>query len=157
MNFDTAFERLIGHEGGYVNDVRDPGGETKYGISKRAYPNVNIASLTIDSARAIYKRDYWDRAQADKYDGAIGFNLFDAAVNSGVVASAKMLQRAVGAVDDGVIGPRTVAAVKALPAAEVVARFNGERLEFMASLPVWPTFGRGWARRIADNLRIQGA
>lgn len=152
-SFDEAFERLIGHEGGYVNDARDPGGETKFGISKRSYPDVNIASLTVDDAKKIYRRDYWQRAQADQYDGAIGFNLFDAAVNSGASAAVKMLQRAVGVADDGKVGPATLAAIRAMPAAAVVARFNGERLEFMTSLAIWPTFGRGWARRIAANLK----
>ena len=83
MNFDVAFDRLIGAEGGYVNHPEDPGGETKFGISKRAYPDVNIASLTREDAREIYRRDYWGRARCDEYHPAIGFQLFDAAVNSG--------------------------------------------------------------------------
>ncbi len=153
MNFDEAFDRLIGHEGGYVNDSRDPGGETKFGISKRAYPDVAIASLTVESARAIYLRDYWNRAQCDQYDGAIGFQVFDAAVNSGIGQSIRFLQRAVGVTADGQVGPRTVAAIRAMPVADVLLGFNAERLEFMASLSTWATFGRGWAKRIAQNLR----
>ena len=108
MNFDEAFDRLIAHEGGYVNHAEDPGGETNFGISKRAYPDVNIASLTRESAKAIYRRDYWDRAQAGQYDGAIGFQVFDAAVNHGIGTSIRFLQRAVGVADDGAVGPRTV-------------------------------------------------
>ena len=65
MNFDVAFEKLIGHEGGYVNDARDPGGETKYGISKRAYPDEDIAGLTLERAKQIYRRDCWARRIAD--------------------------------------------------------------------------------------------
>lgn len=153
MTFDQAFAKLIGHEGGYVNDPKDPGGETKYGISKRAYPNLDIASLTVDAAKEIYRRDYWDRAGADRYDPAIGFQVFDAAVNSGIVQAVKFLQRAVGVTADGLAGPATVAAVQALPASVVVARFNAERLEFMTSLGIWDRFGKGWARRIAANLK----
>ena len=153
MTFDDAFTRLIGNEGGYVNDPRDAGGETKFGISKRAYPDVNIASLTLDDAKAIYKRDYWDRAKADQYDGQIGFHLFDAAVNSGVDRAIRLLQAAAGTMPDGKVGPGTMAAIAALPAPVLVARMNAERLEFMASLGSWDHFGRGWAHRIAANLR----
>lgn len=153
MNFDQAYDRLIGHEGGYVNDPRDPGGETKFGISKRAYPDVNIASLTEEGARTIYRRDYWQRAQADQYDGAIAFQLFDAAVNSGIGNAIRFLQRAVGVADDGQVGPATLRAIKAMTVTDVLMRFNAERLDFMTKLSTWPTFGKGWARRIVENLR----
>ena len=153
MNFDQAFELLIGNEGGYVNNPSDPGGETKFGISKRAYPDVEIASLTLDQAKAIYKRDYWDRAQADQYDGQIGFQLFDTAVNSGVDRAIRILQGAVGTMADGRVGPATLAAIAALSPLVVAARMNAGRLEFMAGLGSWDQFGRGWAHRIAKNLR----
>lgn len=153
MGFDDAFERLLGHEGGYSNDARDPGGETKYGISKRAYPHLDIASLTVDDCKAIYKRDYWGPAGCDAVAGAVKFDLFDMAVNSGVKTAVKTLQRAVGAVDDGILGPRTLQAVQSMPAGRLLARFNGYRLEMLASLPTWPAFSRGWARRIASNLK----
>lgn len=152
MNFDQAFERLIGHEGGYVADSRDPGGRTKYGISQRSYPGEDIAGMTLDRAKAIYLRDFWGPAGCDAVPDAVKFDLFDAAVNSGVKAAAKMLQRAVGETQDGIIGPRTLQAVQSMPAPRLVARFNGVRLEFMAGLSTWPAFGRGWARRIAANL-----
>lgn len=153
MTFDEAFEKLIGHEGGYVNHPSDPGGETKYGISRRSYPQEDIAGLTIERAKAIYLRDYWGPAGCDAVPDALRFDLFDMAVNSGVKAAARMLQKVVGETEDGVIGPRTLQAVRGMPAPRLVARFNGCRLEFMASLPTWPSFGRGWARRIAENLR----
>lgn len=153
MNFDEAFKRLIGHEGGYVNDSRDPGGETKYGISKRAYPGEDIAGLTLERAKAIYLRDYWGPAGCDAVPDSVRFDLFDMAVNSGVKTAARMLQKVVGETEDGVIGPRTLQAVQSMPAPRLVARFNGHRLEFMANLTAWPAFGRGWARRIAANLK----
>ncbi len=154
MDFDEAFERLIAHEGGYVNDPRDPGGETNWGISKRSYPNLDIKALTREQAKAIYLRDYWDRAGANKYDPELGFAVFDAAVNSGIGNAVRFLQRAVGVADDGNIGPITVAAVKSRSTAKVLLGFYGERLEFMTKLSVWDRFGKGWARRIADNLRF---
>ena len=66
MTFDEAFEILIGHEGGYVNDKRDPGGETKYGIAKRSYPNVDVRNLTRAQAVDIYRRDFWQRVRGDE-------------------------------------------------------------------------------------------
>lgn len=153
MTFDKAFETLIGHEGGYVNDPRDPGGETRYGISKRAYPDVDIANLTLEQAKAIYLRDYWQRARCDELPPAVAFQVFDTAVNSGIGQSIRFLQRAVGVADDGVVGPLTINAVKRLDAESIAARFNGQRLEFMTKLSTWDVFGRGWARRIAKNLQ----
>ena len=152
MNFDQAFDALISHEGGYVSDPRDPGGETKFGISKRAYPNVDIKSLTLEQAKAIYKSDYWDRSQCDSLPPVVAFQVFDTAVNSGIGQSIRFLQRAVGVADDGQVGPLTVNAVKRLDAETIVARFNGQRLDFMTRLSTWDVFGKGWARRIAKNL-----
>lgn len=152
MNFEVAFEKLIGHEGGYVNDARDPGGETKYGISKRAYPSEDIAGMTLDRAKQIYRRDYWDAVKADNMPDAVRFDLFDAAVNSGVRQAVKWLQLAAKADPDGILGPRTLLAVRMADPHLLAKRFNGQRLRFMTDLKNWPTSGRGWARRIADNL-----
>ena len=152
MDFDTAFTKLIGHEGSYVLNPVDPGGETKYGISKRSYPALDIRNLSLDQAKAIYARDFWGPAGCDAVPDGIKFDLFDTAVNSGVKTAARLLQRAVGEAEDGIIGPRTLQAVGTMPAPRVVARFNGARLAYMASLGTWPTFGRGWALRVADNL-----
>lgn len=152
MIFDAAFERLIGHEGGYVNDPRDPGGETKYGISRRAYPGEDIAGMTLERAREIYRRDYWSPAGCDAVPDGIKFDLFDMAVNSGVKTAIRTLQRTVGTEPDGVLGPVTLQAVQSMNPVRFVARFNGHRLQFMSSLATWPAFGRGWANRIAKNL-----
>ena len=153
MNFDQSFERLIGHEGGYVNHPADPGGETKFGITKRSYPGEDIKGMTLDRAKAIYLRDYWGPSGCDVVPDAVKFDLFDMAVNSGVKAAIRLLQEASGADVDGVLGPRTIMAVQSMPATRLLARFNGCRLDFMAGLPTWPSFGRGWARRIAANLK----
>jgi lysozyme family protein len=162
MNFDTAFEMLLGHEGGYVSAEKalrtnDPGGETKFGISKRSYPHLDIKALTLDDCKAIYKRDFWGPACCDALPDCIRFDMFDMAVNSGVSKAAKTLQRAAFAEPDGVIGPRTLMGVQVMSKDGLIRRFNGARLEFMASLPNWPSFGRGWARRIAANLMESNA
>lgn len=154
MNFEAAFERLIGHEGGYVDHPADPGKATNFGISQRAYPGEDIAGMTLDRARFLYRRDYWGPAGCDVAPQGVRFDLFDMAVNSGVRAAVLNLQRTVGAVEDGILGPRTLQAVNSMPAPRLVARFNGHRLVMLASLSTWPAFGRGWARRIAANLLL---
>ena len=153
MNFDKAFERLIGHEGGYVNDPRDPGGETKFGISKRSYPAEDIKALTLERAKAIYRRDFWGVAGCDAVPDAMKFDLFDMAVNSGPVTAIKTLQRSAGVTPDGLLGPITLQALNSTPAPRLVARFNGHRLDFMTDLKTWPVFGKGWAKRVASNLK----
>ena len=156
MNFDVAFERLLQHEGGYSNHRADPGGETMYGITeavarKHSYLGP-MHDLSLDTARAIYRRDYWDAVQADLMPDAVRFDLFDAAVNSGVRSAVRWLQRAAHATDDGIIGPKTLLAVRLADPHKLAKRFNGHRLKFMVGLGAWSSFGRGWARRIATNL-----
>lgn len=152
MNYDDAFEKVIGHEKGYVNNPQDPGGETKYGISKRAYPNENIKDLTLNRAKEIYRQDYWNRCDCDQLPLWIRFHVFDAAVNSGVKRASKWLQISVGASVDGDIGAQTIALARASDPGRTIAKFNGLRLHFIADLPTWATFGRGLVRRIASNL-----
>ncbi|MBS0227653.1 MAG: glycoside hydrolase family 108 protein [Proteobacteria bacterium] len=153
MDFNTAFERVIHSEGGYVDDSRDPGLETKFGISKRAYPQLDIKALTLADAKVIYRRDYWQRCRCDELPEGVAFDMFDAAVNSGPGQAIRWLQRAVGVADDGVLGPLTLAAVRRLEPGALRARYSGIRLDFMTQLSTWDAFGKGWARRIAANLR----
>ena len=152
MNFDQAFEKVIGHEGGYVNDKRDPGGETKYGISKRAFPFLDIKNLTLEHAKEIYRQDYWNRLKLDQFPECIRFDLFDAAVNSGVKSAAKMLQKACEVIPDGVIGPQTITAANSMDPEQLDSRLSGQRLLFLTELPTFPTYGRGWVKRVATNL-----
>lgn len=153
MTFDDVFDRLMGHEGGYVNDPNDPGGETQWGISKRSYPGLNIKTLTRDQAKEIYRSDFWNRVHADLLPDGVAFQLFDYAVNSGVETAVRHLQRAVGVADDGVWGPMSRMAAGAMSESDLIMRLNAERLYFMTGLRNWPHHGRGWARRIAQNLR----
>lgn len=152
MNFEAAFERLIGHEGGYVDHPADPGGATNYGISARAYPGEDIRGMTLARAQELYRRDYWGPAGCDAVPDPIKFDLFDMAVNAGVRAAVRCLQRACGETADGILGPRTLLAVQSIPATRLLARFNGSRLAALTELPQWPAFSKGWARRIASNL-----
>lgn len=157
MTFDQVFDKLINHEGGYVFNPHDPGGETKFGISKRSYPHLDIHSLTLADAKTIYRRDFWDRAQCDKLHPDIAFDLFDGAVNSGIGQAIRWLQRAVGVADDGVVGPLTLASInRENDTSAIRARYSGHRLDFMTRLSTWDVFGKGWARRIASNLQSVG-
>jgi len=151
--FDTFINRLLSHEGGYVHDSRDPGGETNWGISKRSYPSVNIKALTRDGAIAIYRRDFWEASKASQLPPAVGFQLLDGAVNSGIGQAVRWLQRAAKVADDGVLGPVSLAAIKKTDPNDLLLRFLAERLDFMTGLKGWAAFGKGWARRIAQNLR----
>ena len=150
-SFDYCFSVTIGFEGGYVNNPADPGGETKYGISKRAYPNTDIANLTLDQAKAIYQSDYWSKAGCQFCVPALACLVFDAAVNNGAGMAARWLQAALGVVADGVIGPQTQAALAGVTDfTTLLGNFHASRIIYMASLPTWPTFGVGWSRRLAQ-------
>lgn len=155
-NFDRAFAALLGNEGRYSNNPADPGGETMWGITlavARANGYVGrMQDMPVDVAKTIYQRNYW-LPQFDDLPYAIAFQVFDAAVNSGIGQSVRWLQRAVGVADDGLLGPVTMAAVKAADPIKVIVLFNSERLMFMTNLSAWGAFGKGWARRIAENLR----
>ena len=156
MFFDVAFDKLLKHEGGYVNHPSDPGGETNFGITKRvAVENGytgDMKSMPVETAKQIYKRMYWDAVRADDLPYDIRYSVFDAAVNSGVSQSARWLQRACGVRDDGVIGPQTIRAANSMHADGLKRRLLAQRLRFMAGLPTWPAFGRGWANRIASLM-----
>ena len=153
MTFREAIDRVLGHEGGYVNDPNDPGGETHWGISKRSYPDLDIKNLTREDACDVYRADFWEPLLADGLPDAVAYQALDFAVNSGIQTAIRYLQRAVGVADDGHWGAMSRAALAAMTESDVVLRFASERLDFMTRLRNWPAHGRGWARRIARQLR----
>jgi len=135
MSFDRAIGFTLRQEGGYVHDPTDPGGETNWGISQRAYPDLDIKNLSRTDAIAIYRRDYWDTIRADELPPATAVALFDWHVHSGANA-VRALQAIVGAGVDGVLGPMTLAAVKEWAAArsdhDLAARLCRERALYLA-------------------------
>lgn len=153
LDFLQCFDRLIGHEGGYVNNTADPGGETQWGISKRSYPHLNIRALTREQAREIYRTDFWLRLRAERLPGAVAYQLFDFAVNSGIETAVRYYQRALDVADDGWWGPVSQGAADRMSVTDQVMRLNAERLSFMTRLKNWPNASRGWSRRIALNLQ----
>jgi lysozyme family protein len=150
--FDGAFDLLMLNEGGYVCDKDDAGGETKYGISKASYPNEDICSLTLDRAKEIYKRDFWDRCKCDQLPDCLSIAVFDFAVNSGVKTATKKLQKALGVKQDGVIGNETIGAANRLNPRQVLDNYINYRLEYIAEIirkkPKQKKFERGWSNRI---------
>lgn len=156
MTFNEAFDLLMGHEGGYSNHPDDPGAETMWGITARVARQAGYVGRMIDlprdTAATIARNQYWDAVRAEELPLGVRFDVFDTAYNSGVNTSIRMLQRAAAVSDDGVFGPRTMAAVMAAKPHRLSMRFNSERLLYLTSLKTWPSFGRGWARRVAANL-----
>lgn len=157
-SFDDAFIALIGNEGGYSFNPVDPGGETMFGVTARVaqawgYTGA-MKDLPLDTAKQIAKTKYWDPYQCDQFDPRIGFQVFDAAYNGG--HPAQWLQQAAGVTVDGAIGAITAAAVRAADPMKIIMRFDAYRLQYLGNLNAWPSFGHGWANRIANNL-IRGA
>ena len=146
-SFDSAFAKVVSVEGGYVNDQKDPGGATKYGISQRSYPNVDIKNLTLDQAKAIYRADYWDKICGDDLPDPISHLVFDAAVNHGIDPASKMLQTALKIRMDGVIGQETLKAAKAA-GNDVCAVFMAKRALRYTRTQNFETFGEGWFKRL---------
>ena len=159
-NFNRAFDDLLGNEGEYSNNPKDPGGETMWGITLSVARSNGYAGPMKDmdqaTAKQIYAQCYW-LPEFDKLPYKVAFCVFDAAVNSGVNQSVRWLQRSLGIADDGKFGPLTLAATIRADPANLLLSYNAERLDFMTRLSTWPTFGRGWARRIANNLKAGAA
>ena len=158
--FEKAFEDVIGLEGGYVNDPKDPGGETKFGISKRSYPKIDIKDLSLEDANGIYKRDFWEQLGLDEINPEVAREIFEVAVNAGLKRSTRITQRALnylgeGLEEDGLMGPKTRKAIQKWVKKDKLALLkvqNGEQyLYYKRSIrrnPKLHRFARGWLRRI---------
>lgn len=158
QNFDAALKAVLHHEGGFVNHPRDPGGMTNLGVTKKVWEEwvkrevgeSEMRDLTPEKVAPLYKKMYWDRARCDDLPEGVDYIVFDTAVNSGVGRAVRFLQACVGADQDGVIGPKTLAAVQAADPKVLVEDYAKRRLSFLSALPTWDTFGRGWSRRVAE-------
>lgn len=144
-NFNGAVNIILAHEGGYSNDSEDPGGETNFGISKSAYPDVDIKKLTTQAAVAIYHRDYWQTMKCDQLPSGLDLMAFDAAVQHGTGTAARLMQAAAGVAADGNIGPITLAAVTKQGTCR---EFAARRMDYYANLPKFKRYGLGWSRRL---------
>jgi hypothetical protein len=137
LNFSRAYGVVVGIEGGLVDDPADPGGLTKYGISKRQYPDVDIRNLTLEQAKAIYLRDYWNTHDLDALEYGKALLVFDTAVNGGNHS-------------------RWFSMFGGYPLKDFIVNYQAEHNLYLASLPGWPHEGRGWSRRLI-TLALEAA
>ena len=154
-SFKEIIEKVLHHEGGYVNDPKDLGGETKYGITKRFYPDVDIKNLTIEQATEIYKKDYWDKNKVESLPQNLWHIYFDMCVNMGKRTAVKVLQRA--AVNkgrdievDGGLGPMTIGALKGVELDRVRAFRVKYYVDLITARPEQEKFFLGWFRRATE-------
>ncbi len=164
--FDDHIARILGHEGGFTVNPKDRGNwtsgicgvgrcnGTKYGISAMSYPDTDIKNLTWDQAKALYWKDFWEPLQGGLYPDGVAYQLLDFAINSGMRAAIKAVQRAVKVKDDGDFGPDSRRAMQNIAESDLIFLILAERLEYMTNSSKWDDFGKGWARRIAVNLRF---
>ena len=148
---------ILKHEGGYVNDPKDAGGETNFGISKRAYPHLDIARLPVMVAERLYWEDYWLKCQCNKLPKGLDLMVMDYAVNSGVSRASKALQGIIGTKQDGIIGAMTLDAVRGHTGTPEALRktlntYYRLRQVHLESLDTYSLYGRGWSRRNAETL-----
>ncbi len=153
MSFDVALRTVLHHEGGYVNHPADPGGETNYGITVRVARNFGyhgpMRDIPMDVVENIYRTLYWDKVNGDELPPHIAIMTFDFAVNSGVRRAAQYLQKAARVPQDGVIGPKTVAAILENQS-DIAVQYLVSRIWFMMRLRHWKHFGKGWSKRIIE-------
>lgn len=157
VRFLKAFEKVIYHEGGYSNHAADLGGETKYGISKRNYPNLDIKNLTLDQARQIYYCDFWIKGKYEQIiDEAVSIKLFEISINTGITQANKLIQRALRAagkmvVEDGIIGAITLKAINEADPTDLLAALKSEVAGYYRLLaqvnPSQQKFITGWLNR----------
>jgi len=147
--------KILVLEGGskITNDPSDSGGQTKYGISKKAFPNVNVINLTEQQAIDIYKNNFYNVCMIDSInDELLALHVFDFAVNAGIGRSVKTLQKIVGSAQDGVIGAKTLSMVNS---GNFSTEFIQARINFYKSIGVGKNakFLKGWLNRV-NNLKV---
>ena len=161
-NFEQCLALVLKHEGGYVNNPKDPGGMTNLGVTKKTWESyvghqvdeTTMRALGPADVTPLYKRDYWDKIRGDDLPAGVDYACFDFAVNSGVGRAIKTLQNAVGTNPDGIIGPATMDAIEKANHRDLATEICDLRLNFLQSLPTWSSFGKGWSRRVAEVEEI---
>jgi len=169
-NYDTFFEELIKHEGGFTDDPRDPGnqredgfgnaGSTMLGVTAQVWsewtgkpsPKSVMRALTKDDIKPMYKARYWDAVKADELPSGVDISVADFGVNAGPGRAAKRLQRVVAATQDGAIGPKTLAMVYNMEPTDILHKYADAREAYYRSLKTFEIYGNGWLRRNKEVL-----
>jgi lysozyme family protein len=157
-NWDSCFAMVLKHEGGYVNNPKDPGGMTNLGVTRKNWEayldrdvtEADMRALTPEMVKPFYKRNYWDKIRGDELPAGVDYAAYDLAVNSGTGRAAKYLQQIAGAPADGVIGPQSLKAIQKCDSEDVVDEICNMRMEFLKGLGTFETFGKGWSSRVAE-------
>ncbi len=161
VEFLAAVARVLKDEGGFVDNAADPGGATKFGISQRSYPNLDIRNLTRDGAIEIYFRDWWEKFRFGELPTGIASKTFDLAVNMGASGAVRCLQRALRACgrdveEDGILGAATFracmeASLRGFPVTPLMAALRSEAAGYYRALAARDgrrdEFLRGWLNR----------
>lgn len=157
-NWDICFDMVIVHEGGYVDHPSDPGGATNLGCTKAVWEKFvghevtkdDIKALTKEDVKPLYKRNYWDAIYGDALPSGLDYSIFDCAINSGVGRASKIIQSIVGVSVDGAIGNNTISAITQINPVTLINEFSDKRQSFLESLKIFPTFGKGWTKRVQE-------
>lgn len=157
-NFEKIFDRLMAHEGGYVNHPEDNGGATNMGVTQKVFNEYLAASgqkpysvkmITRQQARAIFNVRFWIKVKGDRLQHGWDYAIVDFAFNSGPSRAVRLAQLVLGLEVDGVVGPLTIAAIHHAPK-EKLAEYMDRRLAYLKTLDDWPHFGKGWTQRVKD-------
>jgi lysozyme family protein len=157
-NWEQCFALVLKHEGGFVDHPKDPGGMTNLGVTRTNWElyldhdvtEADMRALTPEMVKPFYKKNYWDRIRGDELPSGVDYAAYDLAVNSGTGRAAKYLQQIAGVTVDGVIGPRSMEAIKNCDAEDVVDEICNMRMDFLKNLNTFDTFGKGWTTRVND-------
>ena len=161
-----CLQRVLKHEGGYVNDPLDSGGRTNLGVTQRVWEEfvghpvseADMRALTPEKVAPMYKVKYWDRSFCDKLPKGVDYVVFDFAVNAGTGRSVKTLQTAMGVVADVIVGNQTLGIINSANPKDVVSKFSDARADFyqgiVARKPDQARFIRGWLNRVEDARKL---
>lgn len=155
-NFERCLAEVLKHEGGWADHPKDPGGATMKGVTigtfaqfkGRKVTKEELRNISDADLRAIYRRKYWDVVRGDDLPAGLDLVALDGAVNSGPSRGARWLQSALGVTADGRIGPATLDAAGRREAGPTIIQACAARMAFLRGLKTWPTFGKGWSRRV---------
>ena len=153
-DFKECLDLVLKSEGGWVNNPKDPGGETNLGVTKAiweewvGHPVESLKNLTKDQVAPLYEQKYWRPCYGEVLPRGLDFIVFSMGVNAGPGRAVKLLQSSIGCLPDGVIGPRTRGLIRNSDITTLVAKFSEARREYYRSLKTFPIFGKGWLTRV---------